>query len=239
MHKQPKILYCDIETSYMLLAGFGLYDQNFTPKHIIQDWHLISVSWMFEGDDLVSNVTASGTNDKKVAKILHDVISEADLVVWHNGDKFDLKKLKARMIYHGLPPLKRVPTIDTLKVVRREFGFTSNRLGYLSEYLKLGEQKGEPRPGIWLDEIRGVKGVGEEMLPYGDQDVRTLRALYLKIRPHISNHPNLALLAGGEDRGVCRNCGGKHLNKRGMRVQAKKKVQAYQCNDCGSWKHGE
>lgn len=66
INRNVKTLYLDIESSYMLLAGFGLYDQNFTPDQIIKDWHIISVSWMFEGDKKVSNVTAKGRNDKRV-----------------------------------------------------------------------------------------------------------------------------------------------------------------------------
>ncbi len=238
MEYKPKILFADIETSLMLLAGFGLYNQNFSPSNVFQDWHIICASWMFEGDKKVSHAIGNGTNDLNVVKKLIEAIEKADLVVWHNGDKFDLKKLRARAIYHQLPPIAPIPTVDTLKVSRRLFGFTSHRLGYIAQYLGL-EEKGKPEPGTWLEVLKGNKKALKEMVPYCDQDVIVLRDVYHRLRPHMTNHPNLSLLDGLHDRGVCRNCGGKHLNKRGTRVTKKSTYQSYQCADCGSWKHGE
>lgn len=239
MEEVIKILYADIETSLMLLAGFGLYDQNFSPTHVFQDWHIICASWMFEGDEKVSHAIGNGSNDMNVVKKLVKAIEKADLVVWHNGDKFDLKKLRARAIYHELPPIAPVPTVDTLKVSRRLFGFTSHKLGYIAEHLGLAK-KGKPEPGTWLEALKGNKKViREEMVPYCDQDVLVLRDVYLRLKPHMANHPNLSLLLGLKDRGTCRNCGSTSLIKKGTRVRAKSTYQEYQCKDCGSYKTGE
>ena len=235
-NRKPVICFMDIETSYMLLAGFGMYDQNFTPKNIIQDWHMICASWKFQGDDKVYNVVGNGKNDKKIAKTLHDVINGSDLLVWHNGDKFDLKKMRARMIFHGLDPLRPVPTVDTLKVSRKMFGFSSHRLGYIAKFLGLIDQKGKPLDDAWLDEIKGRSGVAKAMLPYCDQDVRTLEAVYNRLKPHMLNHPSMAALIDIDERGSCNVCTSTRLTKRGFTVTKTKKKQRWQCQECGCWK---
>jgi DNA polymerase III epsilon subunit-like protein len=50
-----------------------------------------------------------------VVKKLHGLLNQADIVIGHNSDKFDLKKVAARCIYHGLKPISPVKTIDNLE----------------------------------------------------------------------------------------------------------------------------
>ncbi len=233
--KRPRILYWDIETSYMLLAGFGLYNQNFSPNNVVQDWHIICASWMFEGDKKPKSVKGNGTDDSKIVKKLAEIIGQADLLVHHNGDKFDLKKLRARAIYHKLPPIGPVPAVDTLKASRRLFGFTSHRLGFIATFLGL-EEKGKPEMGSWLKVLRGCKKALKDMIMYCEQDVIVLRDVYLRLRPYIMNHPHLSVLTGESHVGTCPNCGSSRLNKEGQRVSRKRIFQRYRCKDCGAWK---
>jgi hypothetical protein len=41
---------------------------------------------------------------KELVKSLSKLVSEADVVVAHNGDRFDLARLKARLAAHNIPP---------------------------------------------------------------------------------------------------------------------------------------
>lgn len=261
MANKPKILFWDIETSYNLLAGFGLRDQNFSHKQIVQEWYIICASWMFEGDKKVSSIASVDGNDYRVITKLYEVIEKADILIHHNGDKFDLKKLRARAIYHdsqlrrsfesrlmdtmgiderpfpimGNGPLIPIKTIDTLKVSRSLFGFTSHRLDYIATHLGL-KSKHNTTDGLWLRILKGDKEAMKEMVEYNKQDVIVLRNVFKELQPHIKNHPSLALLKGNEDRGHCRNCGGTHLNKQGYDIRQSRKYPRYKCQDCGAWK---
>jgi uncharacterized protein YprB with RNaseH-like and TPR domain len=232
---KPKLLFWDIETSYSLLAGFGLRDQNFSHKQIVQEWFIICVSWMFEGDKKVSAITSIDGDDRNVIEKMYEILGEADILVHHNGDKFDLKKLRARAMVHRMPPLAPITTIDTLKVSRRLYGFMSHRLGYIAQLLGLS-QKGNPSEGLWMRILQGDKKALKEMVLYNKQDVLVLRDVYNIFKPHIENHPSLGALIHGQDRGTCRNCGGVHLIISKYKLTKSGKQVQYQCKDCGAYK---
>ena len=79
-----------------------------------------------------------------VIKTLHDVLSEADIIIAHNGDKFDSKKFNTRAIAYGLPPIEPKKSVDTLKIARRRFAFTSNKLSYLAKFLGVESKDESP-----------------------------------------------------------------------------------------------
>lgn len=232
---KPRICWWDIETSYSLIAGFDLYNQNHSHKQIVEEWYIISAAWMFEGDDKPSSISTYTKDDRKVVEKLYEVLGETDILVHHNGDKFDVKKLKARAIQLGMPPLKPVTTIDTLKVARKEFKFTSNRLDYIAKYFGVGA-KSDTSSGLWLSVLMGDPNAVDEMESYNRQDVVILREVYKKLAPWMTNHPSMGTLIHGDDRGHCKVCGGGRLHIKAYKLRGKEKYPQYQCQDCGSYK---
>ena len=94
-------------------------------------------------------------NDLDLTKTIHRLIDEADLTIAHNGDRFDTRKVHARFAIHGLNPPSPVRSIDTLKVARKYFAFTSNRLNDLGEVLGLGKKESTGGFQLWLDCMAG------------------------------------------------------------------------------------
>src|SRR5688572_5094441 len=135
--KEPKIIIWDVETSWVKTYTWNLWPNNGIPHdNIIEDWSILCGAWKELGKDKVHAVSVKSVgDDREVVKKLRDVISDASILIHHNGDKFDIKKLNARLIYHGLEPIAKVTTIDTLKEVKKVAAFTSNRLDYLSKFL--------------------------------------------------------------------------------------------------------
>jgi DNA polymerase III epsilon subunit-like protein len=70
------------------------------------------------------------------------VMAQADEIVAHNGDRFDLKWLRTRALLHGLDVMPSPKTIDTLKWAKRYFNFNSNKLDYIAKYLGVGQKMG-------------------------------------------------------------------------------------------------
>lgn len=231
---KPKILLWDLETSYMALAGFSLWEEIRSHNNIIDDWFIICGAYKWLGERKVHTVAIEEPgNDKEVVQHMRDVIAEADVVIHHNGDAFDLKKLNARMIVHDIPPFPKPTTIDTLKVARKEFKFSSNRLDYLGKALGVGGKIENP-PGMWMDVLKGDLTVIPKMLKYNKRDVTLLEEVYVKLRPYIRNHPNLNLFSDS-DIPVCPNCGSSHLHNRGFARSRRGVFQKKQCQDCGAW----
>ena len=79
----------------------------------------------FVVSDIVTPEETKTRDDKRVLQSIWKLLDEADIVIGHNGDRFDLRKLNARFIDNDINPPSPFRTIDTLKVARREFAFVS------------------------------------------------------------------------------------------------------------------
>ena len=70
-HKDgPRILVLDIETRYMLLEGWGLFNQNFSVDQIAEDWSLLSYSakW-YDSDEVIYSDVSEKTEDDVIAEL--------------------------------------------------------------------------------------------------------------------------------------------------------------------------
>ena len=232
-----KITLFDIETAPLIVTSWGLWKPYLTHDNIIQDTTLLCAAWKDLDEKAVHSTQINPSdprNDKAVVKELYSALAKADVLVGHNGDKFDLKTLNARLAFYNLKPLPPHKTIDTLKVARKHFRFTSNRLDYLGGFLGVGH-KLHTDYKLWLDILKGDAKALEQMVKYNKQDVLLLQSVYQKLRPYMTNHPNQRLFEGE----VCPICGtADSLQKRGMRLNQLTMSQRYQCQECGGWSKG-
>lgn len=204
IQKKPKILFFDIETAPMVVYSWWLFDQTIGINQIKKDWYIISWSakWLWEDNIISSTVTPAESkkrDDKRVVKSLHKMINDADIVVAHNWDKFDIKKMNTRFIKHWLDEPTTYKTIDTLKIARRNFAVTSNKLDYLAKFLWIRRKIDTGWFGLWEECMMWVKKSLDLMSKYCDNDVVMLEEVYYKLRNYDKQHPNLgAYIDDGE-----------------------------------------
>lgn len=230
---KPKILIYDIETSAMEALVWQRYDTN-TAK-VRRESELLSFSYKYLGQKKVYSRARNEyklDGDKKLCQELHRILSEADIVVAHNGIQFDNKKSFTRFIRHNLPPIPKPVTVDTKRVAKNTFGFSSNSLDDLGVFLGLGRKIKHSGIDLWDRCMHGDKKAFKEMERYNRGDVRLLEKVYNRLKPWTENHPSVAIL---KDRPGCAVCGSKKMQKRGVSVTNKGKKQRYQCQDCGAW----
>lgn len=233
---KPKIFIYDVETTPNRGYVWGKWEQNVIAFD--KEWELLSFAYKFVGDKSVKCITRADFHDKtdkSLCESLHKIMSTADISVAHNGDSFDNKKVAARFIFHGLSPLKHIPSIDTKKVAKKYFNFNSNSLNDLGQYLKLGKKAETGGFDLWLKCMAGDKKAFKKMAKYNKQDVTLLEKLYNRFLPWIKNHPSLSLLRGNAKHSGCPNCGSLSIQKRGVRANHSTISQQYQCNSCKSW----
>ncbi len=242
-YSNMKILFWDVETSPIVAAVWGLYNQDIHHDSIIDDWFMISAAWKWHGKKRTHAVSVlddkkrfakNHKNDYIVIKTLHGVLSQADVLVAHNGDAFDLKKFNARALCHGLEPIPPVFTVDTLKEARKTFKFTSNRLDYLGQHFGVGKKVDTPK-GLWMGALRGSKKAIKTMVTYNRGDISLLEDVFTKLRPYIKKRPNQNLFQPNGDSPICANCGSKALIRSGYLYTKVVVKQRYKCNNCGSW----
>jgi DNA polymerase elongation subunit (family B)/predicted RNA-binding Zn-ribbon protein involved in translation (DUF1610 family) len=235
--KLPKILIFDIEISATEAAVWGLWKQNIYQEQIISPWFMLtwSAKWLFSDEVLSARLTskeAKNENDKRIVKELWDLLDEADVVVAHNGDNFDVPRMNVRFLVNDLPPTSLYQKIDTLKIARKEFAFLSNKLDSLASTLGL-EGKVKTEFELWRRCRRGEESALIEMENYNKQDVVLLEEVYLELRPWIKSHPSVALFLE-EDKHICPSCGHDHLTKKGTYRTQVSVFDTYQCNSCSA-----
>jgi DNA polymerase elongation subunit (family B) len=226
----PNVLIWDIETLPGEFYGWGLFDP---PFEQIKPKTIACISYKWAGELDVHRVHLSKSQLKKDPRFDKDLIEDflkvyenVDILVAHNGDKYDSKVLAARAIINGFPPLPAKSSIDTLKLARRHFGFDSNRLNEIGKALHLGEKLHTPK-GTAISVLQGDYDALVNLMDYCDQDVLLLEAIYEKMRPYCKLPVTFDFM------GLCINCGSDDLRKDGIAYSPNGTKQRYYCPDCG------
>lgn len=212
--KAPKILIFDIETSPLKAYVWQRYKQNVYPDQMLSEWFMLtwSAKWLFESKVMSDKLTAKevkSEDDKRIVTSLWKLIDEADIIIAHNGDSFDIPRMNSRFIVNGLVPPALFKSVDTKRVAAKNFGFSSNKLSELAKYFGF-EGKMDTDFELWAKCMDGDEEALEYMRKYNDQDVILLEEIYLKLRPWIRDHPNMGLYME-LDKPVCKNCGSSEL----------------------------
>lgn len=188
LNNEGKILIYDLETSpnigWFWRAG---YKQNIQPNQIMKERAIICVSYKWLGEDQVYNLSwDKNQDDKFLIEQFVNVLNEADLIIAHNGDRFDIKWLKTRALFHRIPTLPNYKQFDTLKVAKSKLYLNSNRLDYISKFLGF-EGKIQTTPDLWNKVVMlNDRKAMNDMLDYCDEDVRQLEKVYNELK-HLDN----------------------------------------------------
>ena len=239
---KPKIFLYDIETAPILANVWGLFDQNVGLNQIEKDWHLLSWSGKWLGEDEIfyhdQRNAENMEDDSEILKSLWEKLNEAEILIGHNSKKFDTKKVNARFIYHGMRPVSELRQVDTLNIARRHFAFTSNKLAHLAKFLKCNDQKSEHKKfvgfDLWTQCLKGNLEAFQEMEAYNKMDVIVLEEVYKKLLPW-DQTINYGIF---EQDSVCA-CGSNKFKANGHKYTNSGKFQRHECKGCGKSFYGK
>ncbi len=243
MSHSAKILTLDIETAPIKAKVWGLWDQNVGLNQIDTDWFILSFAAKWLGRDEVMYDDLRGDihreDDSKLLTQMWQLLDEADIIVGQNIVKFDRKKMNARFIIAGLPPPSPYKMVDTMLVAKRTFGFTSNKLEYLTRHAGLSvipKRLHAKYPGmeLWNGVSRDEPAAWDEMRLYNIDDVRSNEQVYLTMLPWIADHPNVTVYDDSTER-RCPKCGSDKLRPRGFYHTNTGKFQRFCCMNCKGW----
>ena len=245
---EPRVLIFDIECTPFTAYSWGP-KFNVNLIEYIEPWHLLCFAYKWYGEDEVKVISQrqfsrdykrNRRDDRRVAQELWALFDEADIVIGHNGDQFDIKKANARFSIHGLGRPSPSHTVDTKKVAQRSFSFGSNSLKDLGAFLSLGTKLPHTGFDLWTGCMAGDEDSWDLMEAYNIQDVVLLEQVYEKflLEGWILNHPNIASIKGMHD--GCPNCGSSERVRRGTRTTktGAYRYPRYKCKNCNSWYRG-
>ena len=228
-------LFFDIETS----PNIGLfweagYKKNIDHSNIIKERAIICICSKWEDEKEVNEVHWDSKQcDKSLLNKFVKIANQADELIGHNGDRFDLTWVRTRCLFHRIDMFPTYTTIDTLKVARRIFRFNSNKLNYIADFLGIG-QKIKTDFGLWKDIVLWKDpNAMQKMILYCKKDVVLLEKVFKELNNHIPAKTHYGVIFG-QDRGSCPECGSDELYVSMRRVMASgiKKIQ-YKCKNCG------
>lgn len=233
-----RILILDIETAPNVAYVWRFFKENVGAKQVIENGYMLSYAakWLDEKEVFYEDLSNQHEADMltKLAKLL----DEADIVVAHHGDMFDLPHIQGRFLVHGIKPPAPYKQVDTKKIAKKEFNFPSNSLEYLAVVLNLPIKKGQHRkfPGfeLWLGVLRNDPEAWAEMKEYNIDDILVLEQLYKVFRPFHRLHPNVAVFDDEHDV-HCPKCNSDNIQYRGYAHTTVGRYHRFQCNDCGGW----
>ncbi len=236
---KAKVLLLDIETAPIMAFVWRLWKQNIGINQIVNDWFIFTwaAKWLFEDRVYSMKLTKKEIfkkDDKRLMIGIYKLLNEADIVITHNGKKFDIPKLNTRFIIHKMTPPLPYQQIDTFDAIKKIAGFSSNKQDFLN--LSLGSPRKLDTGGfeLWEKCYFGDMGAMQKMEEYNIMDVRSLEENYLKIRPFITPHPNMGLfIMDGLER--CPSCGSNDLIDCGKDYYTTVSVyELRKCKNCGA-----
>lgn len=238
---KPKILLFDIETAPMTVYVWGHWKNNVALNQVISNTYVLcwSAKWLGDSEVMAGVLTpeeSKNKDDKRIVTDLWKLLDEAEIVVGHNHEKFDIPKVNSRFLIHGLKRPTTFKTVDTLRVVRKQFGFSSNRLDALAGYFGL-EHKLHTSFELWSECVNGNEQSLSYMSEYCSRDVTLLEEVYLILRPWISGHPNIGIFFD-EQRHICPNCGSTDLTEENPYYTTVGRYPTYRCK-CGALSKGK
>ena len=230
-----KRLFFDIETSpnivYTWRAGWNI---TVTPESIIEERKIICISYKWENKPKVYRLKWDANQDDKQMLIDFLVIAnQADEIIAHNGDRFDIKWIRTRCIYHRISMFPSYRSLDTLKKAKAGFYFNSNKLDYIAKFLNVEAKMETGGYDLWKQVMKNDLEALETMGKYCDQDVIVLEAVYQEMKNYFKQNTHQGVL-DSKLKYSCPSCGSEKINYVKMVSTAAGTVKRImKCSPCG------
>ncbi len=227
-------LFFDIETS-PCLGWFWRpsFQMSLGYHNIIEQAKIICICYKWSDNDKVYHLNWDKKQcDKLMLQKFIKILNEADEIVGHNSDKFDIKWIRTRCLFHNISMMPSYQSLDTLKAVRGGMNFPSNRLDSIGRYLGEGK-KIKTTEELWFDVWRkNSKTALKGMIDYCKQDVVLLEKIFNKINPYINNKAGI----DRDFKSDCPECGSNDMRVKAYKTSAAgAKYVSLQCHDCGKY----
>lgn len=185
-----RTLLLDFEAFPNLAYTWGFYEVNVIK--VVRPRIVCSVAWKWadtgkKGVAALPDFSEYRRNkftNRALMQHIRDLANDAQIIVGHNVDAYDIKRGNTDMLKNELDPPAEFKTIDTLKIARQKFGFNSNRLGDLCEYLGVPGKVQHEGFALWEKCMAGDMRAWSRMKKYNLGDVDPcLEGVWKKFAP--------------------------------------------------------
>lgn len=236
-----KVFTFDVETGMHLSYHFNLFGAYIKPEQIKEFPYMLTFAGKWLHEDKVYGHKlpdfplwyVDKKSDYALIEKLWTYLNECDVAVAHNS-RFDSGWFTQQCILHGFPPPSPYKLICTYKALKSCTSLPSKSLDYSTQYFRtLDEKLKNGGVSLWVRCMEGDESAFDEMLEYNLGDIPTAEQLYLKIRPWMKSHPNLALYVKS-DVPICRVCQSTDLVPLETKAYTDVSIfETVQCQCCG------
>lgn len=239
--KKLSYAFFDIETSFGLFYTFAnnMYEAKLSREHT--PIKLLTVSVKELGKKPKSYAVIDYPDYKSfVADVREKVFVKYDVLIAHNGKRFDLRMCNTFFAEVGLPKVDKFPAnmIDTKNEAKREWALPSHSLSYLLNHFKLGAKINTGGESLWYECMEFLPNgkpknpkAWKKMRHYCDGDVIGGEALYQFMRKGgWIKRLVVERLCYGKD--GCIRCGGHNIQFRGEKPYKEGVYEMVWCKDC-------
>lgn len=211
---------------------WGLWDQNIAPSFIDETQRMLCFGVKeYKKKTLVVD---ERVGRKEMLTQLRDELDGVDLLVSWNGAKYDTRMANREFVQEGITPPSPYKEVDLMRIVKQRFAFASNKLDFVAQQLGVGKKVDTGGFDLWRGVMAGDEKSWRKMRQYQKGDVDLLESLFEVLKPWIKMpHP-----VSDREGLVCRNCGGTHLQRRGVARTLQSVYPRYQCQTCSTWMRG-
>ncbi len=226
----------DIEVSpcegWFWRPGYGI---NVPASNIRKYGKIICLAWQWENEKKIHTLQWDKNHEdgKLLAKFI-PIMQEADEIIGHNSNGFDIKWVRTRAMVHRLPCPPNFVTSDTWLQSKKYFAFPANSLKAVAKYLGL-EGKIEPEKGLWEKVVFDKdKAALKRMIIYCQRDVDQTAKVFQRFVPYTD-----AIGHCGNNMQDCAHCGSSNTKweKDRTSTAGTKKTQ-FRCQETGCLKYG-
>lgn len=179
-----RVAVLDIETSG-LNAGFGVVLCAVVKMYGPDERRI------FRADDYDPWKRGQRADDKPLLTDILACLEDCDILIAHNGLRFDLPFLRTRAVIHGLPPVTFQKIIDPVQLARQHFRFAGNSLDSISKTIGTLAQKTPLSPETWQRAtLNGDHDAMEEIVEHCIYDVDVLEEICWKFRGYVKQINN-------------------------------------------------
>lgn len=224
-----KRLFLDIETC-PCIGSFWRPGYNVTLSHenIEVQARIITAAYRWQGEKKVQALIWDeqkqgggpfgpfNQSDERLVRTLVPVMNEADEIVAHYGDGFDVPWIRTRAMFHGVVG-GIWKTVDTKAWASKYFFLPSNKLDAIAKYLGIGT-KIRTEYDLWRDiTFRDSSEALAKMVKYNKHDVELLEEVFHYLSKFCSPHTHLGVLEG-KPKWTCPRCSGDTVHRVNIRA---------------------
>ncbi len=230
-------MFYDIETSPCVGLFWGAgYDVQINHDSIVEERAVMTIAWKWEGFPKVYHLSWDRYHcDKEMLIQFINEANEADELVAHYGDRFDMPWIRTRCLFHKIAALPLYKTVDTKSWASKHFYFNSNKLDYIAKFFGLGG-KIKTDYNLWKNIVlKNCAKSMDKMIRYNKNDVVILEKVWKRMQLAVPHQTHVGVMNGGP-RWSCPHDGSENVWMRKVRITAAGTKQfQMQCKDCGGY----